>query len=191
MIKENCQHHFHLAVDLACLFWPQSHLLWWLGFCVWVIPTDPGFTLLIIVFMKLATWSAHCSKSLASARRVSFCSAVSSFRKIFTETHFMPKYSVRIDCTKPNESPNLSKGPLIVIPAQQNALCRSTVGSYSWRASLTIHHSQLMCVPLWTHKPFLNLCTTHCLILSSLLNHAVFSEQECRSFWQSLKQMRF
>ena len=43
MMKENCQHHFHLTLDLACLFWPQSHSLWWLGFCFCVVPADPRF----------------------------------------------------------------------------------------------------------------------------------------------------
>jgi len=27
MIKENCQHHFHLTLELACLFWPRSRSL--------------------------------------------------------------------------------------------------------------------------------------------------------------------
>jgi hypothetical protein len=46
MIEENCQHHFHLAPYLVCLFrpWrPWSLPMWRLGFCFWVVPTDPRF----------------------------------------------------------------------------------------------------------------------------------------------------
>ena len=60
-------------------------------------PQTQDSSLVIIVFMKLASWSTHCSRSLATAMRVSFCLTVSSFGKTLAETHFMPKSSVRSD----------------------------------------------------------------------------------------------
>jgi len=43
MVEDNCQHHFHLTPNLACLFWtrrPWSLSLWWLDFSFRIIPID-------------------------------------------------------------------------------------------------------------------------------------------------------
>lgn len=66
--------------------------------------------------MKSASLSAHCRKSLVTARRVSFFSTVSRFGTPFSEMHLMPKSSVRIDyCTIPNETPNSLESSLLII----------------------------------------------------------------------------
>ena len=72
-------------------------------------------------------------------------STVSNSRTGFTETCFMPKSSVRMDCTERSKSPNLSFSGY---PALLNALFQSSIGSCSWRASLKVHHAHLKCIPL-------------------------------------------
>ena len=102
VIEENCQYSFHLALNLVYLFQPQrpwSLLLWWLGFDSELYPQTQATSLVITVFMTFVSWAAHCSKSLATWRRVP-CLTVSSFGINLTETRFIPKSSVRIDCTK-------------------------------------------------------------------------------------------
>ena len=116
VIKENSQHYFHIAPNLACLLWPrrpQSLPLWWLGLFFWVIPMYPKvITGNYCLHVKFVSWSAHCSRSMATARLVSFCSTVSSFGTDFAEMHLIPKSSVRMDRTKPNESSNSSESSL-------------------------------------------------------------------------------
>ena len=79
MNKENCQHHFHLTLDVAYLFWPWSRSLWWLGFCFWVVPAVPRFItgnyclhevgILISILQQI---SGYCKASLFLLDRQQF-----------------------------------------------------------------------------------------------------------------------
>jgi hypothetical protein len=73
-----------------------------LGFCFQVIPADPRFVTDNYCLHEVCSWSAHCRKSLATARQVSFCLTSGSFGTDFAKMCLMPKSSVRMDCTKPN-----------------------------------------------------------------------------------------
>jgi len=66
------------------------------------VPTTPSHFLKI--HLNIILPSAHCSKSLARASHV-FSLTVSSFGINFTATHFMPKSSVILDCTKKRRAP--------------------------------------------------------------------------------------
>jgi hypothetical protein len=79
-------------------------------------------------------------------------STVSSFGTDFAEMHFVPR-SVRMGCTKANENLKSTESSLIVIrqfSSMQTVLYKSSVGSFSWRGFLNVHHSQLMSSYLWT-----------------------------------------
>jgi hypothetical protein len=102
--------------------------------------------------MKFASWSAHCSKSLSTARCVSFCLTVSTYGTNFAETCFMSISPFRMDCTNPNKIPNWSDSFLIVV-LWLSSMAECTVSIINWfllveGASLTVHHPGLMSVEL-------------------------------------------
>ena len=133
VIAENCQHYFHLALNLVYLFWSrrsQSLPLWLLGFVPGLYLQTQAASLVITVFMKFMSWSAHCSKSLAMASQV-FCLTVSSLGINFTAMRFMPKSSVILDFTKQNESSNSSESSLIVI-LWLSSMEKCTLSIISW-----------------------------------------------------------
>ena len=120
--------------------------------------------------MKCASWSAHCSKILATAVHVS---NVSSFGTNFTETHFMHKSSVRMVSTETNElagelsncySPVIQHDRRHFINHQLIPAC----GGPPWN----IHQSQLTSVPLWT-------AWTTPLLVYSPMTH---SQKPCESY---------
>ena len=111
--------------ELGGPFWPQRPgVFYWE---VWAFvsrsyPQTQDSSLVIIVFMKFVSWSAHCRKSLATARQVSFCLSFGSFGMDFAKMCFMPISSVRMDCTKPNKSPNLSESsPTVILQLSSTA----------------------------------------------------------------------
>lgn len=134
MIGENSQHHFHLAPNLVCLFWPwrpPNLPLWWLDICFRVIPLDPRFTTgnyclheVCIMISTLQQISVHCKVSL-------FLPTVCNFGTNCSETCFMLKSSVRMGCSKPNESPNSSEIYLFVI-LHLSSILECTLLIISW-----------------------------------------------------------
>jgi len=149
--------------------------------------------------MNFMSWTAHCSKSLAMASHV-FCLAVSSFGINFTVTHFMPKSSVNLNCTKHKESPNSSQSSLIVIlwlsSMEKTHLVNHQLvpacGGPPWMF-ITLDWCPSSFAP---PKALLNLCTVHCLVPKSLLNQGTNLSCPClhhcdyRS-WGSSKQEIF
>jgi len=153
VIKEHCQHHFHLALNLVCHFWPQrlsSLPLWWLDFCCWVIPVDPRFITSgyclheVCVLISILLQISGCCKAslfLLDCQQLGINYIVS----------FMPKSCVRKDCIKPNESPNSSESCLVVIlQLSRMAECTlSIISSCLLGDCLNVHLCQLTSIPLW------------------------------------------
>jgi hypothetical protein len=114
VIKENCWHHFHFALNLLCRFCsqrPWSLSLWWLAFCFWVV--DPRFITGSYCFHEVCVLISIRLQISGSCKARLFLLDCQQLGTDFTES-FMPKSSVKMDSTEPDESPNLSESSVIV-----------------------------------------------------------------------------
>jgi len=165
-----------------CLFWPQRPLslpLGWLGFCFQVVHWIQDSSQVITVFKKFASGSAHCSKSLAIARWVTFCSTVSSFETNFTETNFLPKSchnGVYWTKWKPQlVGENSNYHSLVIQHGSMPFVNHQLFTAHGEPPSMFITLD--WCPPLSElPKPVLNLHMVYCFNPESLLNHII-------SFW--------
>jgi len=187
VIEENCQHHFHLAPNLVYFFsfWPQRPQnlpLWWQGFCFWVIPIDSRF---ITGDYCLQQIPGYCKTSLFLLNWQQFWDR---FHRDTFHAH------IRMDCTKPNESPNsLESSLIVVLQSSSTTECTSSVISWFLLMEGLPEHLSLLtdfCPSLFEPpKPLLNLCTPYCLLPKSLLNCIVGFWAWVPKFYQNLMRI--